>query len=199
MIIASALASRAQVEKNDWLLGGTFSFGANSGSSQGISNSSSNSNLNPELGWAAAKNSIIGFRGGLSTGTSKDNNDNKMTTTSYSAGLFWKRLFPINEKVGWYGDLSGGYSYSKTRYSYPVASSTQEYSANGYYASITPGVYYKPSGKVLLNAGIGGVNYGHSKSSNTSTGESKSNSFYVNLLGYFTFGVSFIIGKSHQM
>jgi len=198
-IVASALVSRAQVEKGNWLLGGSFSFGTNSNTNTGGTATGSNSNLNPELGWAVAKNSVIGFRGGFSTSTSKDNTANKQTSTNYSAGLFWKKFFPINEKVGWYGDLSSGYTHGQNKYVYSAAT-TQKYSASGFYASISPGVYYKPSKKVFLNAGFGGLSYNHAKSDAGSlSGNTKTSTFNLNLLNYFAFGVSFVISKEHQM
>ena len=199
MMVASALASRAQVEKNDWLLGGSFSFGTNNNTSQGSSNSSSNSNLSPELGFGVAKNSVIGFRGGFYTSTSKDDYSNKQSNTNYSVGLFWKKFFAINEKVGWYGDVSGGYSHAQNKY--PITGGgTQKTTANGFYASISPGIYYKPSKKIFLNAGFGGLNYNYAKSdTGSSLGGAKTNTFNLNLLTYFSFGVSFIISKEHQM
>ena len=190
-IVASALVSHAQVEKKDWLLGGTFRFNTNNSNDANGSTSGSNSNLNPELGWAVAKNSIIGFRGGFSVSNWTGFNGGKSTATAYSAGLFWKKLFPINEKAGWYGDLSSGYSHSNNKFT--DINGTNKSASNAFYASLSPGVYYKPSGKILLNAGIGGLGYTHTKADAGTNFESKTNSFNVTLLNYFSFGVSFII------
>ena len=153
----SALVSHAQVKKNDWLLGGYFNFNtssnsSNNGSNNG-SNSGSNSNISPELGWAAGKNSVIGIRGSVYLGTSKGSGGYKSTNHSYLAGAFWKKFFPINEKVGWYGDLTAGYSYSDNQY--PDAAQPPNYqkqTGTGFYAAVSPGVYYKAGKKVFLNA-----------------------------------------------
>jgi len=206
-IVGSALVSRAQVEKNDWLLGGYFNFNtssssSNNGSNNG-SNSGSNSNISPELGWAAGKNSIIGARGSVNFGTSKDVNGYKSTNHSYLVGAFWKKLFPINEKVGWYGDLTGAYSYSNNEFA--NSSQPQQVSGSGFYAAISPGVYYKAGKKILLNAAIGGMTYNYGKTnydytgSSGGQGSSKASTFGINLLNYYSFGVSFILNKEHQM
>ena len=194
-VIICSLASRAQADKGDWLLGGSFgvNFGSNN-SGSGTTNSS-NSNLTPELGVAIAKNSIIGIRGGFNYNTSK-NGSAKQTSTSYSAGAFWKKLFAFTEKAGWYSDLGAGFTYGKTS---NTNFSNYETSSNGFFASLAPGVYYKPTKKIFLNAGVGGIAYNYSKSEVVGFSDTKSSNLNVNLLNYFTFGVSFILGKDHQM
>ena len=196
--MTAGAASQAQVQKGDWLLGGTFSFYTSSSNNGSTTNTGSNSNLNPELGLAVTSNSIVGLLGGFSTSTTKDNSGNKMTNNSYSAGLFWKRLFSINDKVGWFGDLSGSYDHSKYTTT-SMLGSKQEASANGFSASLSPGVYYKPGRKIFLTAGIGGLSYNHSRTGQSSSNPVTYNSFNVSLLNYFTFGVSFILNKEHQM
>ena len=196
-IVVCSLVSRAQVDKGDWLLGGSFgvNFGSNNNSSSG-NLSSSNSNLTPELGVALAKNSIIGIRGSLSYSTNKNSLGGKQTSTSYSAGAFWRKLFSLNEKVGWYSDLEAGYTYGKTKNTNYANYDTRN---NGLFAALAPGIYYKPSKKIFLNAEIGGITYNHSKSEVIGFSDTKSSNLNVNLLSYFTFGVSFILGKDHQM
>jgi hypothetical protein len=208
MLAGPALVSHAQVEKNDWLLGGSFSFGTNSNNSNNGSNSSSftgsNSNLNPDLGWAVGKNSVIGLRGGISVSTNKDASGSKQTYDSYLAGAFWRKFFPINDKVGWYGDLSAAYSLSKNKNTYSEPSPTLTTSSKGYRAGLSPGIYYKPGKKIFLNAGFGGLTYSYYKNNSddiipANSFSSKSSNFGINLLNYFSFGVSFILNKEHQM
>ncbi|MBS1566360.1 MAG: hypothetical protein JST39_18400 [Bacteroidetes bacterium] len=193
-IVSLSIASHAQVEKKDWLLGGSFSFTTgNSSSSAVISGAStvtsSNSNINPELGLAVSKNSILGIRGGLSINTYKGKAGGKSTYTTWAAGAFWKRLFPINERVGWFSDVEVGYSRLINDYA-----SGYNYEMAGFSAGVAPGFYYQPSRRILLNANVGGLSYTYSKN-----GTNKNSAFDVNLLNAYTFGVSFIINKDKQM
>ena len=192
-MIVSALASQAQVEKNDWLLGGSFNFNTANSSYPSSSTGSSNSNLSPEMGFAVGKNSVVGIRGGISIGSTKDGSGSKQTTSSYQASAFWKKLFPISEKVGWYSDVAAGYNY--IRYKNDNTQMVVTSSSRGFSASATPGVYYKAGKKTLLNASIGGLSYYHAKNTDGYT----SSSFNLSLLNYFSFGISFILNKEHQM
>jgi hypothetical protein len=204
-VVLTALASKAQViQKGETMLGGTFGAGS-SNASNSIGNNSTSStfgSIGPELGWGIGKNSELGFRGFISYGSSKDNLDNKTTSGNYQAGVFWKKFFPINDKVGWLSDLSAAYTYAKNTNNYQNASGNYSYNAKGYNVSLAPGVYYRATPKILLSAGIGGITYSYSKidqqdpvNSQYPQSTSKSSGITVSLMSYYTFGISFLLGS----
>src|SRR5882672_936468 len=119
-VITVGLASQAQIEKGDLLLGGSLGFNSNTTSVSNVSTTGSNSNLSPELGLAIGKNSVLGLRGGFYYSPLKDAAGNKQTYFEMTAGAFWKRFFPINEKIGWFTDLEMAYSYSENKSTYPA-------------------------------------------------------------------------------
>lgn len=193
MMVVSALASRAQVEKNDWVLGGSLGFSSNNNDATSGSSTSFSSNIVPSLGWAIAKNAVIGIRGGFNANTLKDETGNKQTNTGYSAGAYWKMYFPFADKAGWYTNLGAGYFHSKTKNTSSSGSTAS--TVNGYNINLSPGVYYMPTRKILLNGGLGGLSYAHSKYS----GGSLTNSgFSFNLLNSFSFGIEFILGRNNS-
>jgi hypothetical protein len=191
-IIATA---NAQVQKGDWLPGGSLGFGNGSSSNNnGGSSTGSNSNINPGLGWAVADNSVIGIRGGFNYGISKPGNSSDKTKTAhFSAGAFWKKYFAISQKVGWYTDLSGSYNGGSTKYEYNLGN--QKTTSKGWGVSLAPGIYFIPSKKILLNADFGGIKYSHAKNTDQAGNYIKYSNFGVNFLNYFSFGIDFIISK----
>jgi hypothetical protein len=192
----SALASQAQVQKGDWLFGGSFGYGNSSNNNGSATTTGSNSNISPELGWGIGKNSVLGIRGSAGISASKDDGGNKLTYTSYMVGAFWRKFIPINETAGWFTDLSAGYSYSRNKYKYVVPTNSADSRNKGFSAAFSPGLYYMPSKKVQLTARAGGLTYNYSKYSYDAGGGSRNSNFSVTLFTYFGFGIDFIIGKS---
>src|SRR5271154_3680500 len=96
----------AQIEKNDWLLGGTLGLNTsnNSSNSVPIGNSSSNANIAPHVAYALGKNSVIG----LDLGYSYYDNSGNYKSSSYSLNIFYKKYLPFNERFGIYFQFEGG-------------------------------------------------------------------------------------------
>jgi hypothetical protein len=197
-IIVLGLASQAQVEKGDWLLGGSMGFSSSSNTVGNATSTSSNSNVNPELGLAIGKNSVLGLRGGFDYYPAKDAAGYNQSSYTYSAGGFWKMLFPINEKVGWFTDLELSYLYGSYKYTSGTSQITKN-TNSGFYGSASPGIYYKPAKKILLNAGLGGFTYTRTRTHASGSDIFTNSNFNFSLLNYFSFGIDFIISKDHQM
>lgn len=187
-----ANASIAQIDKKNILLGATFSY--DNSNYQG-SSSASNSNLDPRVGYAIGKNSVINLTLGYNQSKAEDANGNTTSkSSSFATGLTWQKFFPIKEKLGWYTDLYGIFSKGKSNQNYP-GGNLYDSRSTGYVVGISPGIYYLPISGILFSANAGGISYGYSKYKSGSQPQGKTSNFTVNLLNYFGFGVGFIINK----
>jgi hypothetical protein len=196
-IVVSALVSHAQVEKGNWLLGGSLGFSSTNNDASSGNSTSFNSSILPSLGWAIGKNAVIGLRGGFSTGTTKyETNNSKQTFNGYTAGAYWKMYFPFADKAGWYTNLGAGYNFNKFKYT--NMGSLVESENSGYNFNFSPGVYYMPTKKIILSGGLGGLTYSHIKSSGNTLAVSTTSGFAFNVLNNFSFGIEFLLGKDHS-
>jgi hypothetical protein len=193
VILFLSFTTHAQIEKNDWLLGGTVGFTSSSSSYNNTSytgNSTSNASISPHIAYALGKNSTIGFNLGYNYSDNAGNNK----TSSFLSNIFYKKYFPCKEKFGIYLQLYGGISLVKS--SYLVLDSAGSLTRNNsttreYDAGITPGIYYQVSKRILLTADCGGLSYIYDDS-----GSGYSATYWsFNFLSNFTFGVDFILGK----
>jgi len=185
--------ANAQIKKGDILLGGTFGYG--NSNSPGNS-SSSNANLNPSIGYAIGKNSVLSIRLGYSHGKSEDANGNYVSKyTGFSTGMAWKKFFPIKDKLGWFTDLYGAFSSGSIKQQYTPGSSMSKSTSTGYSAGVNPGIYFIPSPGLLLSINAGGIVYGSSRLKSSGQPTGRNSNFTVNLLNYFGFGIDFIINK----
>ncbi|WP_276502992.1 hypothetical protein [Terrimonas pollutisoli] len=190
----SVVIGKAQIDKNDILLGGTFGYGTYDYSGN-IKSANSNANLSPRIGYAIGKNSVLSARLGYSHGKSEDANGNEdYKSIGFSTGLSWEKFFPIKEKLGWYTDLSGTFSNGTTRQEYTPGNNYKRKST-GYSAGVSPGIYFIPTSGLLLSANAGGVSYWYSKSRSGGQPADKISNFNINLLNSFNFGIDFIINR----
>lgn len=196
IVLASATATRAQIQKGEVLLGATLGFYYNNnGNSGNPSSSSSNSNLAPRIGIAIGQNSVLGFKTSFGYGSSKDGgtNEQKYTSTTVGAGLYWKKFMPIKKQLGWYLEPNAGFSYAKGKIR-NMFSETKS-SSTTYAAGIVPGIYYQPLPKLLLSVDIGGAGYSYAINKGTGSSTSKSSAVNLSFLNTFTFGVDFLLTK----
>jgi len=73
IIISFAFSLKAQVDKGDWLLGGTL--GINT-SNAGSSTNYSNSNITPHMGYAIGNKTVLGLSLGVNFSESSSQNKN---------------------------------------------------------------------------------------------------------------------------
>jgi hypothetical protein len=188
VIICLSFSSYAQIEKGDWLLGGTL--GVNNSSNSPNGTSTSNANIAPHIAYAVGKNSTIG----LNLGYSYSDNSGNYKLSSFASNIFYKKYFPCKEKFGIYLQLNTGIALSKN--SYTVIDSAGSYTksnstTHSYNVGAIPGIYYLVSKRVLLTADCGGLSYFYD---DYGAGYS-ANSWSFNFLTNFTFGVDFVLGK----
>ena len=160
IIVSSVFSLKAQVDKGDWLLGGSFGFNsANSNSNY----STSNANFAPNIGVAIGKNSVIG----LGFGLAYSSNSVQQSILNFSSSVFYKKYFVLKNKLGYYLQLRGGILLATNKFTYIDSSgSTMKVNYKSYSCSvgITPGIYYQVAPRILLTADVGGLGYAYSNS-----------------------------------
>ncbi|HLK27226.1 MAG TPA: outer membrane beta-barrel protein [Puia sp.] len=187
IILFSSLVANAQIEKKDWLLGGSFGYNStnfNSGSAN------SNANIVPHIGYAIGNNSVVG----LNFSVSFYQNESENKSFSWYTYAYYKKFFPIKQKFGAYLQLNAGIGWNKySSYIYDSLGTGTKITSNyhAYLVSVVPGVYYHVTPGILLNADCGGISYNYTKGQY----DSWNSSFVFNFLSSFTFGVDFILGR----
>ena len=185
----------AQIAKKDLLLGGTLGVGT---SNANLGPAASNVNIYPRIGYAIGNNSVLSLKFGYAY--YKSNSDvnsyplNNRSNT-FTAGLSWKKFYPVKERFGLYTDLYGTYNIGKTKQESGVPLAVQKSSNSGYTAGLNPGVYYLPFNWLIVSVDAGGIVYNYNKNKLEGNPVSHSSAFNVNFLNYFTFGVDFILTK----
>ncbi|MBS1598211.1 MAG: hypothetical protein JST75_08295 [Bacteroidetes bacterium] len=99
----------------------------------------------------------------------------------------------IKDRFGWYAQLNGGFAwaeYSTLAYDSSGSSHKEKSNYNTYNIGFVPGVYYRVSPGILINADCGGIAYNYNKSQSF-----WSSTIAVNFLSTFTFGIDFIISR----
>jgi hypothetical protein len=186
-ILFFSVIANAQIEKKDWLLGGSFGYNS---SNYNAGPSSSNANILPHIGYAIGKNSVMGLSLSISNYTSES--DYKIFNLSINA--YYKKFFPIKEKFGAYLQVNAGIGWTKnSNYIYDSLGIYTKLTnnAHSYFGSAVPGVYYSVTPRILLNADCGGLVYNYT----TQDVNNWSSGFAFNFLSNFTFGVDFILGR----
>ncbi|HVM88301.1 MAG TPA: outer membrane beta-barrel protein [Puia sp.] len=188
-IIISANVLQAQIEKRDWLLGGTFGF---STTSNGSSPAYSNANITPHIGYALSNNAVVGLNLSLNYIQNNSNNNN----FDLSTNLFYKKFFPSGQKFGVYARVNAGLGWSENTYTLLDSAGSnvkKNFTITNYIIGAAPGIYYKIAPGILLDADCGGIVYYYSKES----GGHVSN-FSINFFSSFIFGIEFILGKKRD-
>ena len=188
-------ALKAQIHKNDWLLGGNLGYNTNNSTGNFAS---SNINFNPHIGLAIADNSVIGLSFQFGYNTQKYNASNfasKIHNLNFFSAAFFKKYYAIKNKIGWYGQLNAGAGIQKSIDYDSSGVKTSTSTTQNYTVGFTPGIYYQATPFILLTADFGGINYQYA----TSTSYAHSSSFGVSFLSSFSFGVDFILSKHSKM
>jgi hypothetical protein len=195
ILIFSCCTLHAQIEKRSLLLGATLGYRNSSTTSY---SSSSNAYVNPRIGYAVGKNSVIGLLGNFRYGKSKyDNNPSyKSTSTTYGGALYWRQFLPIQNRLGWYTELIAGISGGINKTTTSTFTKTRH---TNYAVGAAPGIYFQALPKLLISADVGGLNFNRSIDKNSNSDIiGRSSAFEVNFLKEFTFGIDFILGRKPQ-
>ncbi len=191
-----ANVTKAQVQKDNWLLGGTLGFNSNNGNGTNqASFSTSNTNIAPHIGFAVGNNSVVG----LNFSANFQTTNGGFHSWSFVPNVFFKHFFQVKNRFGLYGQLSGGAGWSRSEFQTtdPVTGSlTKSHVTTSLYnVGLVPGVYFAVTPGILIDADFGGINYNYSHYKDFNGGTVNTSNFNFNLLSSFTFGVDFILGK----
>jgi hypothetical protein len=186
VILFASNSINAQLKKGNVLLGAAM--GINYSTVVGLS-SGSNTNISPRISLAVGEHSTIGVLGNFGYSQMKDNPDSKSTSTSYGAGLFWKKFLPIKNKLGWYLETDASVTGANNVQYYQGIKSKVHYF--GYNAGVVPGLYYQALPKLILSANVGGVAFSHQDSKSSVTEHFSTLNF--NLFSSFMFSFDFVM------
>jgi hypothetical protein len=208
--LAFSSSAFAQFQKGDKVLG----FGLNIGTSkseqagnQQSSNSSSSYGLSTGLGFAVSEHRLHGFFVNGNYGVSKSEFSGQPTAKSdnynIGAGCFTKIFRPLGKNFFVFGEANAGFNYSEQKQN----SSTLVQKQYGASVSLYPGIAYKWSKRLLLEARFGDfVTAVYSRNENRTSNNDKavSNNFSINSslgLGYlqnFGIGARWIIPSKRK-
>ncbi|WP_324673738.1 hypothetical protein [Hymenobacter sp. GOD-10R] len=215
---ATTSIAQAQTEAGKLLLGGYINYSSTKTNTTPLNatpgtNTAKNFNVGPKIGVFVANNLVLGL--GVATSYNKqvssytDNTNtnpfqytNTFTVKGIEAGPFVRYYWMIDEKIGFYGQLIGGYQHQKQS-SVSTSSNyyTSEGKSNGGYATVLPGFVFFPTEKFGLELMAGNFSYSKWKGNNRSNmSQSSSNytssSILTNFgLQYLTIGASLYLGK----
>ncbi|MGH2648792.1 MAG: hypothetical protein ACRDE8_14540 [Ginsengibacter sp.] len=200
-----AFTSKAQINKNEFLLGGSFGYSSIK-NEQAPDTKSEILNSNILFGKAINNNSVLGLT--LSYGYTKGYLYNK--NNQYSAGIFYRKYKPLFKNFYFLGEIDGTYSHSKViQGQFQSGSDGTRYISDGGSISFIPGISYSLCKRFqieLLMTNIFSVSYSGVKTDYTSSTspvptETKGNNFSFNanlnsnLLSNFGIGFKFLLGK----
>ena len=176
----------------------------------------------PQIGFFVADNLAIGLSGSTSSTKQKQTqyyggpnitpstsaSIDEYETKALSVGPFVRYYKMASEKVGFYGQLAGGYQRlkqeSSTTYTgvNPPNGYNSDFKSTGGFASLMPGFVFFPTEKIGLELTVGNLSYYKTKGKpeSTSPGQSSyegtSSSFAADFgLQYITAGISFHLGN----
>lgn len=222
-------AVQAQTEAGKLLLSGQVNYSQSKGESNStdpnflstVNQESEQAyfNFSPQAGFFVANNLALGISATLSSGRSKEtrNENGNLNTSSYrddkskgvAIGPFVRYYKMLGEKLGFYGQLSGGYQRqtqeNNTRYSGNNGNGNYSYETKltGGYGTLAPGFVFFPTQKIGLELTVGSLSYFKSKnklvqssSPYQGSSEGSSSSSGANFgLQYLAVGASFHLGN----
>jgi hypothetical protein len=177
-------------------------------------------NFSPQIGFFVANNLALGITTSLNSGRLNDTSIREENgnlgassrndrTKGVAIGPFVRYYKMLGEKMGFYGQLSGGYQRQTQNYSSNYLGSNgqenywSETKSTGGYGTLAPGFVFFPTPKIGLELTTGGLSYSRSKSKLVqssqpyqSNSEGSSSGLGANFgLRYLAIGASFHLGN----
>lgn len=199
--------AKSQFNKGDRLIGGAVNvYSSNNGytyQNTTVTTNTSNyfgSGFVPRYSWVCKNNVMNGiflngnYSHSKSYSTSNSNEYSKSDYFSVGAGYFIRKYNDFNRELGWFLEYNGLISYGVNKQAQTIAGNASNYKSSSVTAGINifPGLYYKVSPAVLIEAGLGGINASYSKGKGNNT-ESHGFNVGLNFPSNFTFGLNFFM------
>ena len=183
-MLCSVFSVRAQFGDNKHLLGGAINGNYYRFSSDSRTSNVLSFGLRPQVARVLSGNSVIGVNISGSAFSSKGDDNAISNSRSISAGLFYERYYSLGEKLFFTAKLGADVSTSKNTYGIDddEQSSNKQRTAS---ANLNPGLAWKASDRVLLNASIGVIEY------STNTYYPGSSSPSAEIITFRTFQIGF--------
>lgn len=163
MLLASA---NAQITKGQKMIGGDLTFSSTK-QDPTFSGEYRTTTLyvSPEIGFGLSNNWIVG--GGLvyshqGQKNGSGNTYSKQVINTVGVSVFGRKFHPFRENVGIFGQLDIGTGFGKAKETQAqggpsvVASKSD---VNTVLTKLSPGFYFKPTRRIILEAGFGGITY----------------------------------------
>ena len=158
----------AQLKKGEKMLGGNISFGNNKTEQDNFYGSgeqeATNVTIMPQLGFGLGNNWIVGISAGYSYTKQRSSNNTASWTESrtnlVSGGVFARKSFPAGERFGFFGQADISYSDGKNKFSNNTGDN-QEGDIDILAAFVSPGAYFRPNKRFIIEAQIGSLGYSH--------------------------------------
>lgn len=189
-MICLHVISNAQISKGSVFLGGSFngfSYSLKEDAAPNYESKNSGFGILPQIGKAIGTNKIVGISFGYNQSTNESTfNSRKEKTTGYSAGIFYRRYYPLSTRFYLFGQ--GLVAWNRNKESQEINNILQRTTDyNNINFSITPGISYAASKKLHLEASLNqiasvGYSVGKSKGYNangTVAGTSTQKSFGI--------------------
>lgn len=200
MIVMAALAlfgsqfAKAQVQKGNFLVGGTLGFSSETQKTDGVDGKFTSSNLiiSPKAGYALSDKWMVGVFVDGTFGTSKTEAgevESKDKNTMIAPGVFVRNYCQIGDsKVYFTSEANVAYGFGNIE-----EDNVKTDKISGIRANIMPGISYLVGKHLMLEGNFGGLTYQNTTEKPENGGaETKTSSFDFNFIKSFQVGVSFL-------
>ena len=193
--------AKSQVLKSEMMLGGNIGFNkSKSNKPYTPEQNSVTTTFNAKFGRGFAGGWVLGVIAGYEY-SKADEYDNSWRLEShvkdrlYEFGLFGRKFYAFKEQFGIFGEASINYGFGDLITVVPDFGSISTTKAKQYQysVSVTPGLYFKPGKKFLIEATIGDISYTYSKSTPDAGLKTTNKEFNASFTNGLTFGLFFLL------
>lgn len=200
MIVMAALAlfgsqfAKAQVQKGNFLVGGTLGYKSTSEKVDGSDNKETTSDftISPKAGYALSDKWMVGVFVEGAFGATKEEvgeAEAKTKSTFILPGVFVRNYCQIGDsKVYFTSEANVGYGFGNNKIGDEKTDKT-----TGFRAQVMPGISYLVGKHLMLEGNFGGLSYSNMTNELEASGaKTKTSSFDFNFVKSFQVGVSFL-------
>ncbi|MEQ9099515.1 MAG: hypothetical protein RIF36_20835 [Imperialibacter sp.] len=150
LLLLFAGSASAQFEDTKFVIGGAIGYNNDAFSSV------SSIGVVPSFAKIIKSDALIGLSGGYYTSTAKNNDSNtKDTWENVRAGIYYQKFYGIAERVFFNWRALAGMSFGNQR------STFSTYDTRGYEFNLMPGLSWKVTENIMLQASLGEAGYSY--------------------------------------